>query len=161
MEWILDIRPLLALRYGFPWKMFTTVLFLFLMVMTFIQGRVIAGFIRKNERKENLTVENRAFQTLCFLSTTGFLVLYLLLPNTMLLSERLVLFFFLSLITWLASGKYPRWTHKAAVVILVVVHIAFTRMYMYTEKGYSMKVRNIFQPGTMETQLNRSLMFWS
>jgi hypothetical protein len=60
------------------------------------------------------------------------LVLYLLLPNAILLTERLILFFFLFLITWLALLKYPKWLHVAALVVLPLFHLLFTGMYYKT-----------------------------
>lgn len=141
IEWIVDIRPLLALRYGFPWKSFTWLLFILLMVMLAVRmvtGRKKTGSTMQESIADVFPVA-RIMNTL-LIWTSGFLFLFLAVPNALLLSERLILLFFLFFISWLATGRYPGWLHYTAAIIILVFHISFTRMYNYTLRGYSADV---------------------
>lgn len=161
IEWILDIRPLLALRYGFPWKTYTLFFFIFLMVMTLTQMiPSLRGYSKKDNNSNKPTDNIRIATPVLILFTLGSLVLFLTIPNVILLSERLILFFFLFLITFLAIQKYPEWIHYTAAIILIVVHIAFTRMYTFTLAKYSKEVTHIkeavraIEPGEIVLPLN-------
>jgi len=144
LEWIVDIRPLLALRYGFPWKSFTWLLFILLMIMLAV--RIVTSRKKgRSAREETFPDEFPVswIKNTLLVWTSGLLVMFLVVPNAILLSERLILLFFLFFISWLATGKYPGWLHITAVIIILVFHISFTRMYNYTLGGYSKDVMSI------------------
>jgi hypothetical protein len=132
-EWIFDIRPLLAISYGFPWKSYTYLLFLLFLVMLITH---LVSWIRKYSRKQgdSIIFSGRISITALIWSmfAVGFLLLYLILPNAILLTERLILFFFLFFITWLAILKYPKWVHIVAFVVILTIHFVFTKMYFNT-----------------------------
>jgi hypothetical protein len=162
VEWIADIRPLLAIRYGFPWKSYTYLLFIVLVIMILFQMTL---FLRRNwKKKEILSNQPRsltigpAFVFLLF--TLGFLIFLFIMPNFNLISERLIFFFFLFLITWLSILHFPRWVHYTMAIVVIVFHISFTRMYHHTIGGYSEKAMKLvevtrdMQPGEVILPLN-------
>jgi hypothetical protein len=161
IEWILDIRPLLAIRYAYPWKTFTYLLFIFLMIMLAFRYINRKKSDRSNlsehwmERSQSLSLKSNAG-----LATVGFLLLFLVLPNANLLSERLILLFYLFFILWLSLGSYPAWIHISAAIVIIVFHFSFTRMYHYTLGGYSEKIIKIeevvrdIKPGEVILPLN-------
>lgn len=162
VEWIVNIRPLLAIRYGFPWKSYTYLLFAVLVTMILVQ--IARLFSRSRKNKEVLADQTRYLTinpALVFLSfTLGFLFFYFVMPNFNLITERLIFFLYLFLITWLAVLNFPRWVHYTMAIVLIVFHISFTRMYHHTIGGYSAKavkmeevIREI-QPGEVILPLN-------
>lgn len=137
-QWIADIRPLLALGTGAPWKIYTRLLFLLFLLMVVTHSFL---WLKKSvmKRGDNLLVSGtwKIAPLLWFLFSMGFLLLYLLLPNAILLTERLILFFFLFLITWLAILKYPGWIHALAFAFIIFFHVVFTKMYHHNIGGLS------------------------
>ncbi len=160
-KWISEIRPLLAISTGSPWISYTRLLFLLFLIMA-VTHFVI--WLKKSVKKsgDDLVIAGtwEAAPLIWFLFSVSFLLLYLLLPNAILLTERLILFFFLFLITWLAILKYPKWLHALAFVAMILFHIAFTKMYTKTigelsEEIVLMKeaVKDV-DPGTLLLTLN-------
>jgi hypothetical protein len=161
-EWVAAIRPLLALRYGFPWKSYTYMLFMVFLAMTIMA--VVRKYHSYRQKREVASEQPVPFRLtspiLFFLFTLGSLALLFILPNTILLSERLILLFYLFLISALALLHYPRWIHYALAMTVIILHISFTRMYTYTLGDYSEKaektaaiVHNVEQ-GAMVLPLN-------
>lgn len=138
---ITDIRPLLALGTGAPWKIYTRLLFLLFLLMAITHSVI---WLKKSVKKsgDNLLVSGswKTAPLLWFLFSMGFLLLYLLLPNAILLTERLILFFFLFLITWLAILKYPGWIHALAFACIIFFHVVFTKMYHTNIGGLSREI---------------------
>jgi hypothetical protein len=134
VEWIFNVRPLLAISYNPNWRVYTQLLF-FLFVLMLLTHSVL--WIWKYSRKEGNSIifkgKIHRQALIWFGFTTAFLLLYLILPNAILLTERLILFFFLFLITWLAILHYPKWIHFLSFITVVTVHYVFTGMYYKTE----------------------------
>lgn len=162
VKWVTAIRPLLALRYGFPWKSYTYLLFGVFLVMTITAAVIRYRNYRTKKRTspEELTFFRLSPAPLFTLFSLGSLALLFILPNTILLSERLILLFFLFLITTLALFRYPRWIHYTLAMAVIVLHISFTRMYTYTlgdyseNAGFVEEVAGAADPGALLLPLN-------
>lgn len=139
VEWVTAIRPLLALRYGFPWKSYTYLLFGVFLIMTITAAaiRYRDYRVKKRTSPEEPILLRLSPAPLFALFSLGSLALLFILPNTILLSERLILLFYLFFITTLALFRYPRWIHYTLASVIIILHISFTRMYTYTLGEYA------------------------
>jgi hypothetical protein len=125
--WILYIKPLLTLKVGFPWKTYTLVLFLLFIVLAITALLTwIKTSTEKNDDRLIFKGRLRCDPIFWLTFSIGFLLLFLILPNTNLLSERLIFFFYLFFILGLALLHYPKWIHYTALMIILVIHFSFT-----------------------------------
>jgi hypothetical protein len=127
LKWIFDIRPLLTLCYCADWKYFSHGLTaLFLMMI----GTNLFFLVKKNcifsDNSLKISVPQPTFSLIWFLLFAVFTILFLIVPNANILPERLIILVFLFLCFWLATQTYPRWVHKSAIFIILVIHIAFS-----------------------------------
>ncbi|HRZ42843.1 MAG TPA: hypothetical protein P5228_09105 [Bacteroidales bacterium] len=132
LRWIVDVRPLLALAYNSKWTPWTNLLFLWFMMA--MAGSIWLWFRNHGPfRGKNLM---RGFSLnisgLWMLVWMAFLLLFLVLPNSILLTERLIYLFYLFFILWLASLKVPRSIALAGVVVVMLVHGILTGLYLKT-----------------------------
>lgn len=162
VEWVTAVRPLLALRYGFPWKSYTYLLFGVILVMTITAAVILYRDDRSKKRTspQERTLFRLTPVPLFALFSLGSLALLFILPNTILLSERLILLFYLFLITTLALFRYPRWAHYTLAMVVILLHISFTRMYSYTLGDYAKNAALVVEtagkaePGALILPLN-------
>ena len=132
IDWIIDIRPMLALCMCKPWNIYTHILFgvIILMITT-----SLVRFIKMNcsvkDGKLSVVIPAPKLSSFLFLFFFIFLLLFLIIPNSNLLTERLILFVYIFLVFWLGSLSYPRWLHVLFLATLLTTHIKFA--FMYTE----------------------------
>ena len=123
LNWIIDVRPLLPLCYCADRKYFTHVLFaLFLLMMA-------TNLI--SDGRLQIRIPKLKFSLVWVTLSMAFTILFLIVPNSNLLPDRLIVLIYIFLCFWLASLSYPRWLHKTAIFIIVVIHLAF--MFYHTK----------------------------
>lgn len=127
LKWIVDVRPLLTLCYCADWKYFSHGLTVLFLVMI---GTNLFFLVKKNcifsDNSLKISVPQPTFSLIWFLLFAVFTILFLIVPNANILPERLIILVFLFLCFWLATQTYPRWVHKSAIFIILVIHIAFS-----------------------------------
>ena len=132
MRWIIDVRPLLALAYNNQWTPWTNLLFLWFTLT--IAGSVIL-WIRNQNRPLFKSFKSGfpgSYSWLWMVIWGVFLFLFLMSPNAMLLSERLIYMFYLFFILWLATLKVPRSMAVAGVMVVAMLQGIFTSLYLKT-----------------------------
>lgn len=144
LKWIVDVRPLLTVCYCDHLIVFTRILLGLLIILIF------AGAYFTFRRNTQINKEGISFQismpapSLIFaFFALSFLFLYLLLPNAIMISDRLILLFYIFLVTWLAMLKYPRWLQITSLVIILVVHLRFVAMHTSSMRITSKNVEKI------------------
>ena len=158
---ILDVRPLLTLCYCDDWKYLTHVLFaLFVLMM----GTNLFLLIRNNcnisEGQLKINLPKPTYSIIWFLLFITFTVLYLIVPDANVLPERLIILVFIFLCFWLATQTYPRWLHKTAILVIVVIQFTFSYWYTNAMIGSSNQIEQMkevtqyIEPGSLLLPLN-------
>ena len=146
LDWIVDIRPMLTLCMCKPWNIFTHILFGIILLLIFTN--LIVFF------KNNCTINNGKFSIriptpkislVWFLVFFTFLILYLVVPNSNLLTERLILIVYIFLGVWLASLTYPKWIQIVFLVTLLTTHITFAVMHTKSMRSTSKQVEKMHE----------------
>ncbi|HRZ42844.1 MAG TPA: hypothetical protein P5228_09110 [Bacteroidales bacterium] len=131
-QWIVDVRPLLALAYNDRWTFWTNLLFgSFMLIIISNLILVIRHHVVWADGKIKLTTPVN-LSWVWFLCWFIFLFLFLIVHNSIVLIDRLIIVFFLFFILWLASLRTHRVIRIAALLIVVVVHLVFTSLYWKT-----------------------------
>lgn len=124
-KWIINIRPLLTLCYCDSWKILSHIIFALFSLL--IVSNIYFAL------KENIKFTKGAFywsfpiniSNLWLVVSFVFLCFFLILPNAILLTDRLIVIFYLFLILWIASLKHHKFPHFLTILIIVIVHIGF------------------------------------
>jgi hypothetical protein len=158
---IVDIRPLITLAYGYPWKIYNWVLFLFFIVL--ITGNIIIT-IKENTGKSSdgftFTYPSPRFSWIWLLMAFAFTFLFLTVSNANLLSERLIFILYLFFILGIAILKYPRTLRILSLFVILVIQIAYVRMHMKRMKKLSINIekiseaKNFIEPGSLLLTFN-------
>jgi hypothetical protein len=146
LNYIVDIRPLLTLCYCHDWIDFTHLLF-GLIIVLIIVNLIIT--LKKSfviiDQQRYLKIGNSAFNIIWFLLFIFFLILFAVVPNTNLMSERLILLLFLFIFIWIGTLNHPIWLHKLSFIILVFIHISFSIKYVKVINENSQQIELIKQ----------------
>lgn len=146
LNYIVDIRPLLTLCYCHDWIDFTHLLF-GLVIVLIIVNLIIT--LKKSfviiDQQRYLKIGNSAFEFIWFLLFIFFLILFVVVPNTNLMSERLILLLFLFIFIWIGTLNHPIWLHKLSFIILIFIHISFSIKYIKVINENSQQVELIKQ----------------
>ncbi len=130
LKMIIDVRPLMTLAYGFPWKTYNWLLFTFFLVL--IGGNIIYT-IKNNFKKctDGFTFNFPAprFSLIWFLIAAAFTILFLIVPDSNLLPERLILILYLFFILGIATLKYPRKLRIASLFFILLIQIVYVKMH--------------------------------
>lgn len=163
LSMIVDIRPLITLAYGYPWKIYNWVLFLFFIVL--ITGNIIIT-IKENTGKSSdgftFNYPTPRFSWIWLLTSFVFTFLFLIVSNANLLSERLIFILYLFFILGIAILKYPRSLRILSLFVILVIQIAYVRMHMKRMKNFSNNVekiseaKNWIEPGSLLLTFNYS-----
>jgi hypothetical protein len=92
----------------------------------------------------------------------GFLVLFLIMPNSILMTERLIVLFYLFFIIWLASLKYPGIIKVLCLLVVVLVHSFYIYRHYHVMHDLTKDADRIvaaskkIEPGSMVLTLNYS-----
>lgn len=160
-NWMIDIRPLLPLCYCADRKYFTHVLsalFLLMMVTNFYF--LIKNNSRISEGKFYIQWPKPTFSIVWALLFMAFTGLLFIVTNANLLPDRLVILAFIFLCFWLATQTYPRWIHKTAVFIIVVIQLFFSFYFTRTMIPNSRQIELIkeatlhIEPGSLLLPFN-------
>jgi hypothetical protein len=161
LNWIVDVRPLLTLCYCTDWKYFTHVLFvLFLLMMVTNLYLLIKNNCTISDGKLRISLPKPKFSLIWFLFFMAFTILFLIVPNANVLPERLIILVFIFLCFWLATQTYPRWLHKTAIFIIVIIHLVFsfwhTRAMRETSRQIELmkEVTQYIEPGSLLLPFN-------
>lgn len=127
INWIIDVRPLLTLCYCADWKYFTHGLFaLFVLMMGTNLFLLIRDNCHMSEGKLQIKIPKPTFSYIWALFFIAFAILFLIVPNANLMPDRLIVLVYIFLCFWLATLTYPRWLHKTAFIIILIIHIALS-----------------------------------
>lgn len=129
INYIIDIRPLLTLCYCKSWTILTHILAgLFLLL-------ILSNVYMLVKNTCSFKGGQLHFQLPLHLSILWssigmvFLTLFLIIPNSILMSERLILLFFVFFIIWLASLKYPSIVKVVFLVAVIFLHNFFVHRH--------------------------------
>ncbi len=142
-KWILDIRPLLTLCYCDSWKILTHILFSLLLLIIISNLYIL---LKENVKLTKYSVYwhfSNNTSNLWLLISAFFLFLFLIFPNAILLTDRLILIFFLFLIIWLASLRHHKIIHIITFIIIVFVHLGFVSKHIKAMKELANDMTNL------------------
>lgn len=149
LGWIIDIRPLLALRMGPNWKHHTWSLFvLFCLMIGYTGFRILKNRVDRQGDQVRIKTYMPSFSHIWLLVSGAFFALFLILPNSILLTERLILMAFLFLILWLGMQSYPLWIKWLTFGVLGVFLAVFIPMYIRDKKKNSDRMKMIRELAT-------------
>jgi len=80
-----------------------------------------------------------------FVISAIFLVLFLVMPNSILMSERLIVLFYLFFIIWLASLKFPGIIKAISLIVVIFVHNFFIHRHFEAIRLLSKDAAKIVQ----------------
>jgi hypothetical protein len=162
VRYLTTIRPLLTFCFCDQWISVTHILLAFFgfMILSslylFLKSRYRKG---KNESRRS-SVSKQSLVWFAF--SVVFLVLFFLVPNSILMTERLILLFYLFFVIWLGSLKYPRSVKHFTLVVVLFVHGFFINSHFRSLYQLSKDVDQIVQaaekirPNSMVLTLNYS-----
>lgn len=134
LKWIIDIRPLLTLCYCQSWWFYTNLLFgLFVFI-------ALLKLISFGKNPSNSLFSS---STIWLLASVFFLVLFFVLPNAILLSERLILLFYLFIVVWICSLSVQKGVQLLAVLIIFLVHFFFVSFHFKAIRELSVEAEKI------------------
>ncbi|HAH23443.1 MAG TPA: hypothetical protein DCL77_06765, partial [Prolixibacteraceae bacterium] len=160
-NWMIDIRPLLPLCYCADRIYFTHVLSaLFLLMIVTNLYFLVKNNCRVSEGKLRIHWPKPTFSIVWALLFMAFTALLFIFTNANLMSERLVILAFIFLCFWLATQTYPRWLHKTAIFIIVVIQVCFSFYFTRAMRQNSRQVELIkevtlhVEPGSLLLPFN-------
>lgn len=130
LRFIFNIKPLITIRDHAPYTTYANLVFGLLAVL------LLVGLYRffKN-RKQEFSPQQMPitlFKIVMALVTIVFLVLFFVMPNAILLTERLILIFYFLYILILAIPHYPKWAHLLVIAVIIHVHYQNSRHHRRT-----------------------------
>lgn len=142
-NYIIDIRPLLTLCYSDSWSNLTHILISFFGIL--ILSNIYLLIKNKISYKKGQLFIKMPLKTssLWFAVWFVFLLLFLILPNSILLTERLILLFYLFFIIWLASLKYPKILNIICLIVVIFLHISFVNKHFDPMRAISKDAEKI------------------
>lgn len=149
LKMIIDVRPLMTLAYGFPWKTYNWILMLTFCIL--IAANLIYTFKQhklKSKSEILFSFPTPRFPALWFLIALAFTVLFLTVPNSNLLTERLILILYIFFILGIATLTYPRKLQSFALFIILIVQIAYVKMHSCDFRELSNMVKKIKETTT-------------
>ena len=147
LKMILDVRPLMTLAYGFPWKTYNWILMLTFGIL--IATNLIHTFRQHKLKSETLfRFPTPRFPALWLLIALAFTVVFLTVPNANLLTERLILILYIFFILGIATLTYPRKLQTFALFIVLIVQIAYVKMHASDFRDLSNVVKKIKETTT-------------
>lgn len=163
LKMIVDIRPLMTLAYGFPWKIYNWVLMIFFLVL--IVGHVtytVTQNFKKSADGCTFNLPLPRFSIIWFLIAIAFTILFLIVPNSNLLPERLIFLLYLFFILGIATLKYPRKLRIVSIVFILLIQIVYVKLHTREMRMLSNQVEKIkettvhIEPGSLLLTLNYS-----
>lgn len=125
VRYLISVRPLLTFCFCDSWIRVTQILLIFFGIL--ILGNLylyVKGRYRTSE--SGLMQGHVSKKSMIWLAfSVVFLVLFFLVPNSILMTERLIVLFYLFFIIWLGSLKYPKVLRWSTLVVVIVVHSFF------------------------------------
>lgn len=136
-QWIVDVRPLLTLAYNERWTFWTHLLF-GSFILVFISNLILLAkqHVKSTEGKVKITTPVN-LSWVWFICWFVFLFLFLIVHNSIVLIDRLIIVFFLFFILWLASLRTHKIMRIIMVSVVIVVHVVFTSFYWKSMSGLS------------------------
>ncbi|NJK97820.1 MAG: hypothetical protein HC905_25525 [Bacteroidales bacterium] len=163
VKWITDIRPMLTICYCDHLIIYTRILLGLFVALLFVN---LYFTLKKNTENTPsgiaLNINLPGPSLLFAFFTISFLFLYLLVPNAIMMSDRLILLFYIFMVCWLALLKYPRALQIVSLIILLAVHFRFLAYHTASMKEASKNVEeieeiaNFIKPDNLVLALNYS-----
>jgi hypothetical membrane protein len=158
MKWIRQIQPAKGILYHRE-DIYTTWLFFLLTLLTIltIYNIIITGM--KNEKgrfrftlnKDKLHKPDNGLLVISFV----ILALYFILPDGLrgywFVSSRLLVFFFLFFISWIASGSMQFWIKVTAILVILVMNTFLLTIYIQESKKLNHSACELEKAATLIT----------
>ncbi len=162
VRYLITIRPLLTFCLCDSWIKVTHVLLAFFGIMILGSLYLLIRSYHRTGKNESHQVHVSKQSLVWLLISVVFLVLFFLVPNSILMTERLIVLFYLFFIIWLGSLKYPKLLRWSALVVVFFVHGFFIVGHFRSLYQLSKDVDQIVQaseqikPNSMVLTLNYS-----
>lgn len=162
VRYLTTLRPLLTFCFCDSWITVTHILLTFFGIL--ILGSLYMFYKSQTTTGSDELQHSRISKiSLVWLSLSAlFLMLFFVVPNSILLTERLIVLFYLTFIIWLGSLKYPKLLRWSALVVVFFVHGFFIVSHYRSMYHLSKDVDQIVQaaekirPNSMVLPLNYS-----
>lgn len=144
-NYIIDIRPLLTFCYCESWTSLTHILMALFALM--ILGNIYLLIKSSCSIKDGQLFVKLPLKlsVIWFVISAIFLGLFLVVPNSILMSERLIVLFYLFFIIWLASLKFPRIIKAISLIVVVLLHNFFIHRHFEAIRRLSKDAAKIVQ----------------
>src|SRR4030042_612091 len=141
LKWIRQIQPAKGIVYQRE-DIYTTWLFYLLVLMTIvtIYNIFIAGLSYSKGRISFTINKDKNYKpdNILLVISLVILAIYFILPDGFrgywFVSSRLLVFFFLFFIAWIASGHMQFWIKVTAIVLIIVMNTFLLRIYIHESK---------------------------
>ncbi len=161
LDMLVNVEPLITLAYNYPWLAYTKLMFLLFIVLLF--SNIIRIIKKKQGRLQSGQIHASPQISWIWLGlAVTFLLLYLIVPNANLLTERLIFIFYLFLLLALAVLTYPKMIKYIAVGVILIVQFTFVRMHSVHMQPLSKKavqindITSTVEPGSLLLTFNFS-----
>ncbi|MBN1144114.1 MAG: hypothetical protein JXA72_06815 [Bacteroidales bacterium] len=122
LRYLTTVRPLLTFCFCDSWIRITHILLAFFGFL--IMGNLYLFLMSRYRKGQNeLHPGFVSKQSVVWLAiSVVFLALFFIIPNSILMTERLIVLFYLFFVIWLGSLKYPKPVRMFALVVVLFVH---------------------------------------
>jgi hypothetical protein len=139
LRWFADFRPLMAFGYGPPLLDYgrgISAIFACLIAVYIFQAIKHKQLFPSN--KISFEYRNTAASMIFLVFWIVLLMLFLLLPNFILISDRLLVLSYIFLFCWLILIKFPKWIGALSLVALIILQSKIVSVYY----GYAIDTRD-------------------
>jgi hypothetical protein len=128
--WLVDFRPLLALGYGPPLINFGRILsLLFACLMIFYVFRAFKRRSLFTNKSDNFDNKSAAASIIFLIFWLTLLILFLVVPNFLMVCDRILVLSYIFLFCWLTLINFPKWLGGLSLLIIVYVQTSIISEY--------------------------------
>jgi hypothetical protein len=149
IRYITCVRPLLTYCFCDSWIIMTHILFVLFVIMILSNIYLLVKESCKVEHGHLLLKRPVKLSYIWFFISAGFLALFLIMPNAILMSERLIVLFYLFFIIWLASLKYTPVIRAICLLVVIMIDVFFISVHFDKIQKLSKDAGKIVQAGEM------------
>lgn len=147
LKWLMQVQPAKGILYAKE-DIFTRWIFIsLLLLISYLLFVTIKRYFFTKKQDSSLSIF-RAKNNIWLLVSIIFLLALFVFPDSKgaaigFVSSRITLFFFLFLITWLSTKKFPFWLHVLVFIIINYVNISLLNIYFSSTKEYEIVTNEI------------------
>ncbi len=137
LNWIIQIQPAKAVNYAKEGIFTRWILYLFLLIIIYLIAIKIFPLIFKEKQVNKIKPISSSYNWL-FFSISSIILMFILPDGNSafgFISSRLLLFFFLFLIVWLATQHFPLWLGIISFLIINYMNLALLKIYFVSTKN--------------------------